>query len=48
MVGDKWDGFLKKREASMDQAKKERIQTGAWGAVGGAIVTMIIGFAWGG
>jgi len=27
---------------------KERIKTGVWGAVGGAIATMIIGFAWGG
>ena len=27
---------------------KERIKTGLWGAVGGAIITMIIGFAWGG
>jgi hypothetical protein len=32
----------------MNQEKKEKIQTGVWGAVGGAIVTMIIGFAWGG
>jgi len=27
---------------------KEKIKTGVWGAVGGAIVAMIIGFAWGG
>jgi hypothetical protein len=27
---------------------KERIKTGMWSAVGGAIITMIIGFAWGG
>ena len=32
----------------MKQEDKEKIKTGVWGAVGGAIVTMIIGFAWGG
>ena len=32
----------------MNQVNKEKIKTGVWGAVGGAIVTMIIGFAWGG
>ena len=32
----------------MNQVDKEKIKTGVWGAVGGAIVTMIIGFAWGG
>jgi hypothetical protein len=32
----------------MDQVKKEKIKMGVWGAVGGAIVTMIIGFNWGG
>ena len=32
----------------MNQADKEKIKTGVWGAVGGAIITMIIGFAWGG
>ena len=32
----------------MNQEKKEQIKTGVWGAVGGAIVAMIIGFAWGG
>ena len=26
----------------------EKIKTGAWGAVVGAIITMVIGFAWGG
>ena len=28
--------------------KKERIKTGVWGAICGAIITIIIGFAWGG
>jgi hypothetical protein len=32
----------------MNQVEKEKIKTGVWGAVGGAIITMIIGFAWGG
>ena len=32
----------------MNQVNKEKIKTGVWGAVGGAVVTMIIGFAWGG
>ena len=32
----------------MNQEKKEKIKTGVWGAVGGAIIAMIIGFAWGG
>jgi len=32
----------------MNQENKEKIQTGVWGAVGGAIVAIIIGFAWGG
>jgi len=32
----------------MTEARKEKIKTTLWGAVGGAIVTMIIGFAWGG
>ena len=32
----------------MNQANKEKIKTGAWGAVGGAVVAMIIGFGWGG
>jgi hypothetical protein len=32
----------------MNQANKDKIKTGIWGAVGGAIITMIIGFAWGG
>ncbi|MFQ5486647.1 MAG: hypothetical protein ACE5DO_15135 [Desulfobacterales bacterium] len=27
---------------------KEKIKTGVWAAIGGAILTMIIGFAWGG
>lgn len=27
---------------------KEQIRTGVWGAICGAIITMIIGFAWGG
>ncbi len=26
----------------------EKIKTGVWSAIGGAIITMIIGFAWGG
>ncbi len=32
----------------MNQVNKEKITTGLWGAIGGAIITMIIGFAWGG
>ena len=32
----------------MNQANKEKIKTGVWGAVGGAAIAMIIGFAWGG
>ena len=32
----------------MNQEKKERIKTGVWGAICGAVITMIIGFAWGG
>lgn len=32
----------------MNQVNKEKITTGVWGAIGGAIITMIIGFAWGG
>ena len=32
----------------MKQEKKEQIRTGVWGAICGAIITMIIGFAWGG
>ena len=32
----------------MNQVEKEKIKTGVWGAIGGAIITMIIGFAWGG
>ena len=32
----------------MNQVDKEKIKTGLWGAAGGAIITMIIGFAWGG
>ena len=32
----------------MNQANKENIKTGVWGAIGGAVITMIIGFAWGG
>ena len=32
----------------MNQVDKEKIKTGVWGAVGGAIMAMIIGFAWGG
>ena len=27
---------------------KEKVKTGVWGAICGAIITMIIGFAWGG
>ena len=27
---------------------KEKIKIGVWSAIGGAIITMIIGFAWGG
>jgi len=32
----------------MNQVNKEKIKTGAWGAVGGAVIAMIIGFGWGG
>ena len=32
----------------MNRENKEKIKTGVVGAVGGAIITMIIGFAWGG
>ena len=32
----------------MKQVDKEKIKTGVWGAVGGALMVMIIGFAWGG
>ena len=32
----------------MNQANKEKIKTGVWGAVGGAAIAMIIGFGWGG
>ena len=27
---------------------KEKIKIGVWGAIGGAVIVMIIGFAWGG
>ncbi len=30
------------------EVNKEKIKTGVWAAIGGAILTMIIGFAWGG
>ena len=32
----------------MNQVITEKIKTGVWGVIGGAIVTMIIGFGWGG
>ena len=32
----------------MDQGDKEKVKAGAWGSVVGAIITIIIGFAWGG
>ena len=32
----------------MNQANKEKIKTSVWGAVGGAVIAMIIGFGWGG
>ena len=32
----------------MNQENKEKIKTGVWGAVGGAVIAMIIGFGWGG
>ena len=32
----------------MNQANKEKIKTSVWGAVGGAAIAIIIGFAWGG
>ena len=37
-----------KKEKSMRQVIKEKIKIGMWGAVGGAIISMIIGFNWGG
>ncbi len=30
------------------EVNKEKIKIGVWAAIGGAILTMIIGFAWGG
>ena len=30
------------------KVNKEKIKTGIWGAIGGAVVVMIIGFGWGG
>ncbi|MEE8415566.1 MAG: hypothetical protein V3S05_04775 [Desulfobacterales bacterium] len=30
------------------KVNKEKIKTGVWAGIGGAILTMIIGFAWGG
>jgi hypothetical protein len=39
---------LKKWRHQMNQVVKEKIKIGVWGAIGGAVVTMIIGFAWGG
>ena len=27
---------------------KDKIKTGVWSAIGGAVITMIIGFSWGG
>ena len=32
----------------MNQATTEKIKTSFWGAVVGAILTMVVGFAWGG
>jgi hypothetical protein len=32
----------------IDKAMKEKISNGVWCAVGGAIITMVIGFNWGG
>lgn len=32
----------------MKEAIKGKIKTGVWGFIGGAIITMIIGFGWGG
>jgi hypothetical protein len=32
----------------MKAEMKEKIKTGVWGMVGGAIVAMVIGFSWGG
>ena len=32
----------------MKEAIKGKIKTGLWGFIGGAIITMIIGFGWGG
>ena len=35
-------------QEKIKQMNWEKIKIGVWGAVGGAIITMIIGFAWGG
>ena len=32
----------------MKEEIKEKIKTGVWGVIGGGIITMIIGFGWGG
>ena len=32
----------------MKEVIKEKIKTGIWGVIGGGIITMIIGFGWGG
>ena len=37
-----------KNEKSMSKEIKEKVKVGLWSAVGGAVITMIIGFAWGG
>ena len=39
---------LKRGDDQMDQVIKDKISTGVWAAIGGAILTMIIGFNWGG
>ena len=32
----------------MKEVIKDKIKTGVWGVIGGGIITMIIGFGWGG
>ena len=38
----------RRNKMKINQAIKDRISTGVWCAFGGAVITMIIGFNWGG
>ena len=40
--------YFFKKEDQLNPASKEKMKTGIWGAVCGSIMTIIIGFAWGG